>query len=179
MGNSESSCRCFLEGDRTAFESIVSEYRLSLIFFIDRFVHNPDTAEDIAIDVFLYVLLHPRHYNFKTSLKTYLFMLARSRALDHIRRRKAFSTEPIPDNHPSALELEELVLADERKQALHRALSHLADDMQQAVHLVYFAGFSYAQAGQIMKKSPKQIDNLLSRAKSALRTVLRKEGIEL
>ena len=179
MSDSESSYRCFLEGDRAAFEAIVAEHRLGLIFFINRFVRDPDTAEDIAIDVFVYVLLHPRRYNFKTSVKTYLFMLARSRALDWLRRQKAFPTEPIQENFSSQPELEALVLADERKQALHRALDGLSPDMQQAVHLVYFAGFTYAQAGQVMKKTPKQIDNLLSRAKSALRAVLRKEGMEL
>ena len=178
MDNRESDYRCFLEGDRAAFDAIVTEHRLGLIFFINRFVRDPDTAEDIAIDVFVYVLLHPRRYNFKTSLKTYLYMLARSRALDWLRRQKAFPTEPLPGHYPAQAELEEQVLRDERARALHRALGDLTADMQQAVHLVYFDGFSYAQAGQIMKKSPKQIDNLLSRAKTALRTALRKEGMQ-
>lgn len=179
MQSSESSYRCFLEGDEAAFEAIVTQHRLNLIFFINRFVQNPDVAEDIAIDVFVYILVHPKHYNFKTSLKTYLFMLGRSRALDWLRRQKAIPMEPLPENLPAEAELEATVLADERKQALHRAIAQLSRDMQQAVHLVYFEGFTYAQTGQIMKKTPKQIDNLLCRAKSALRTVLRKEGIEL
>jgi len=179
MSDSESSYRCFLEGDKAAFEAILQEHRLNLLFFINSFVRNPDVAEDIAIDVFVYVLMHPRRYNFKTSVKTYLFMLGRSRALDWLRRQKAIPMEPLPENLPAEAELEAAVLADERKQALHRALSRLSSETQQAVHLVYFEGFTYAQAGQIMKKTPKQIDNLLSRGKTALGTILRKEGMEL
>ena len=57
MDNREPNYRCFLEGDRAAFDAIVTEHRLGLIFFINRFVRDPDTAEDIAVDVFVYVLV--------------------------------------------------------------------------------------------------------------------------
>ena len=88
MDNGESSCRRFLQGDKSAFDDILKEYRQSLTFFIYRYVKDYDEAEDIAIDVFVEFLAHPKKYNFKTSLKTYLFMLGRSRALDFLRQSK-------------------------------------------------------------------------------------------
>jgi RNA polymerase sigma-70 factor (ECF subfamily) len=48
--------------------------------------------------------------------------------------------------------------------------------MQIAMHLVYIEELSYKEAAKILKKSPKQVDNLLTRAKSTLRTTLSKEG---
>ena len=47
--------------------------------------------------------------------------------------------------------------------------------MRLAVHLVYFEELSYEEAARVMKKSKKQIDNLLYRAKSFLRSELGKE----
>ena len=72
-------------------------------------------------------------------------------------------------------ELEEAVLADERKRELNAALRELPEDMQAAVHLVYFDGLTYEEAAKVMKKSKKLIDNLLYRAKNELRSILGEE----
>jgi RNA polymerase sigma-70 factor (ECF subfamily) len=51
--------------------------------------------------------------------------------------------------------------------------------MAAAVHLVYFEEMTYAQAAKVMKKSPKQVDNLLYRAKKELRIILGEDGEQL
>jgi len=51
--------------------------------------------------------------------------------------------------------------------------------MREVIHLIYFENLSYEEAAKVMKKNKKQIDNLLYRAKSALRTILGKEGEQL
>lgn len=179
MDNGESSYRRFLLGDETALDEILECYRTRLIFFIDRIVHDWDTAEDIAIDVFVFLLTNPHHYNFKVSLKTYLFMLGRSRALDYLRRRKFLSPDPIPENHPAPWDPETQILMNDRNRMLHAALKTLPADMQQALHLVYFEELNYAETAAVMKKTKKQVDNLLYRGKEKLRAILRKEGLEL
>ena len=179
MDTGASSYRRYLDGDEGAFEQIVKEYFDNLVFFIDGYVHDPAAAEDIAIDTFSDLIVHKRRYNFSVTLKTYLFMLGRSRALDHLRRRKFLSPDPIPENYPAQQDLEAEYLAGEEKQALHRALKTLPNDMQQALHLVYFEDLSYEQTAKVMKKSKKQVDNLLYRGKERLRTILKKDGMEI
>lgn len=177
MESGESSYRRYLDGDQTAFDEIMRLYRNSLTFFINRFVHDPDAAEDLAIDTFMYLIVHRHRYNFKTSLKTYLFMIGRSRALDYIKHRKVANevelTQAAREQGPS---LEEIILLDDRKQRLNRALLNLPGDMQMAVHLVYFEELSYEDAANVMKKNKKQIANLLYRAKVQLRSILGKDG---
>lgn len=175
MDHGESSYRRFLEGDETAFDSIVSTYRPGLILFINRFVRSLETAEDIAIDVFVEVLIHPKRYHFQASLKTYLYMLGRSRALDTLRRGKCLPTTELPEDLADEAELEETIFRDARKRALRSALAELPEQMQQAVYLVYFEDMGYEEAAAVMQKSRKQIDNLLYRAKAALRDKLGKE----
>ena len=179
MESGESSYRRYLDGDESAFEEIMLAYRDSLTFFIHRYVRDLDAAEDIAIDVFTDLVVHPKRYNFETKLKTYLFMLGRSRALNYIkwrqRRQKLEQSAMLPEEE----ELSERLRASERQEVVRQALSQLPLSMREAVELVYFQGLSYQEAGKILKKNAKQVDNLLYRAKGALRSLLGKEGEEL
>ena len=175
MDNGASSYRRYLDGDEDAFGEIVKEYFDNLVFFVDRYVEDPCVAEDIALDVFTQLVVNRHRYNFRVSLKTYLFMMGRSRALDYIRRRKRLNTvalsevEEIADGGQS---LEEKILADQRKRAVNAALGQLEEEMRLAVHLVYFEGLCAEEVAAVLKKNRKQIYNLLYRAKNRLRTIL-------
>ncbi len=178
MDNGASSYRRFLDGDEAAFIPIMETYRDGLIFFIDRYVHDHHAAEDISMDCFVELLVHRHRYNFQVSLKTYLYMLGRSRALSYLRRRRPQPAgqpeewEALPDGRPTP---EETVLADERRRQINAAIAALPTEMQTAVHLIYFEQMSYREAAKVMKKSEKQVDNLLYRAKASLRSTLEKE----
>ena len=178
MDTAASSYRRYLSGEEKAFDEIVKELFDPLVFFVDRYVHDTAAAEDIAIDAFTELVVHKHRYNFKVQLKTYLFMIGRSRALNFIKHRKRLAETDIDDVQLSDDRqlLEEQFVRSERARLLHEALSQLPEAMRTAVHLVYFEGMSYEDAAKVMKKTKKQIDNLLYRAKSALRATLGKEG---
>ena len=141
MDNGASSYRRFLDGDEDAFDNLMKEYFHSLVFFIDGYVHNVHTAEDIAIDTFSDLIVHPNRYNFKVSLKTYLFMVGRCRAIDFLRRGKIInfvelsSGEDVSDDRHI---LEDIVLMDERKILVHKAVDKLPENMRTVIHLIYF-----------------------------------------
>ena len=174
MDNGASSYRRFLDGDKAAFEEIVNELFRPLVFFILGYVGNVHDAEDVAIDAFSDLIVNPRRYNFKTSLKTYLFMIGKSRAVDLLRHRKTAATADLSEAEDLADrdELESTVIRNEEKRALARAVRELPGDMRAAVHLVYFEDMTYDEAAKIMKKTRKQVDNLICRAKSELKKAL-------
>ena len=179
MDNGASSYRRFLDGDESAFDEIMKELFDNLVFFIDRYVHDIHAAEDIAIDSFSDLVVNKHRYNFKVTLKTYLVMLGRSRALNYIKHRKVINFVELTeaDNISAEQEtLEEIILADERKRIVNNALNSLPDDMRVVVHLIYFEDLSYDEAAKVMKKNRKQVDNLLYRAKKELRIILGKDG---
>ncbi|MCI8590160.1 MAG: sigma-70 family RNA polymerase sigma factor [Clostridiales bacterium] len=182
MDNGARSYRRFLEGDESAFDEIMEELFHSLVFFIDRYVHDDHAAEDIAIDVFSDLIVHKHRYHFGVTLKTYLFMLGRSRALDYIKHHKVISftelsfAEPL---HSDEKTLEEMVLSDERKRMVNAAVAKLPEDMRVVIHLIYFEQMTYEEAAKIMKKKRKQVDNLLYRAKKELRILLGEEDLFL
>lgn len=165
MDAAANSYRRFLDGDESAFEEIMQELFCGLVFFINGFVHDPHAAEDIAIDAFSDLVVHRHRYNFRVSLKTYLYMVGRSRALDYLRRRRILRFTELSEAHG---------LADDSA-----ALEQLARDMAAAVRLVYFEEMTYAEAARVMGKKSKQVDNLLYRAKRELQSILGEEGMEL
>ena len=179
MDNGACSYRRFLDGEETAFDEIMKELFDNLVFFINRYVHDLHAAEDIAIDTFSDLVVNKHRYNFKVTLKTYLFMIGRSRALNYIKHRKVINfvelneTDKVPSENET---LEEIIITDEKKRILNNAISSLNDDMRVVVHLIYFEDMSYSEAAKVMGKTKKQIDNLLYRSKAQLRIILGKEG---
>ena len=171
--------RRYLHGEENAFDEIMQEYFLGLVYFVNRYLRDVAAAEDVAMDVFADLIVHRHRYNFRSSLKTYLYMRGRSRALNVLKQRSRMSRldDLSPDDAPRAedAELLEAVLTDERKRTLHAALEKLPEGMREAVQLVLIQGLTYDQAGAVMKKNAKQVDNLLYRAKKELRTILNEE----
>ena len=141
-------------------------------------MHDIHAAEDIAIDAFSDLVVHKHRYNFKVTLKTYVFMLGRSRALDYIKHRKVLSFVELSEAEGLEDEkaLEEFVLADERKRVVNTAIAKLPEDMRVVIHLVYFEEMTYDEAAKVMRKNRKQVDNLLYRAKKELRIILGEDG---
>ena len=180
MDHGASSYRRYLQGDEDAFAEIVKEYFDHLVFFIYRITRDYAAAEDIAMDVFAWVIVHKKRYNFSVSLKTYLFMLGRSRALDYMKRRQKLQTVELteaqqladPESTP-----EEQFLQDARRKIIHQAMDRLQPEMRMAVHLTYFEELSADEAARVLRKNRKQVYNLLYRAKQLLRTALEEEEL--
>ncbi len=173
MQNGENSYRRYLEGDEEAFTEVLELYFNNLTLFINGYLNDIHASEDVAIDTMLELVVHKKRYAFRSSLKTYLFAIARHKALNHLKKHRRTVLVP-PDELELAdrTSLETEVIENERKRRLHRAIAALETELQTAVHLVYIEGMSYKDAAGVMKKSPKQLDNLITRAKSRLKEEL-------
>lgn len=93
MDNGESSYRRFIEGDQSAFDELMDAYRDRLIFFIKGYVRSAEEAQDIAMDTFVEILVHPGRFRFKSSFKTYIYSVARHKAIDFLRKKRTVSDE--------------------------------------------------------------------------------------
>ena len=175
MDNGADSYRRFLNGDESGFDEILELYHDNLIYFINRYVKNFTAAEDLAADTFMELLIHKKRYSFKT----YLFSIARHKAVDYIRREKRFSPVPadeLPEDCTDIDEVEKTVISDETQKKIKEISLTLSEDYATYIHLSVFEGMDNDDIAKIMKKSKKQIANLSYRAKNAMREALRKEG---
>ncbi len=179
MDNGASSYRRFLCGDDNGISEIVFEYKDGLILYLNSYVNNVYIAEELAEDTFFRLLTKKPRFSQRCSFKTWLYSIGRNVAVDYIRQSKRLSSIPLDEieGYISDEEgLERAYIKEERKIAVHKALSQLPPDYRTVLWLVYFDGFSNSEAAKVMKKSDRQIKNLLYRAKQSVKTILEKDG---
>ncbi len=179
MDNGAASYRRFLDGDDEGIAEIVRRYKDGLILYLNGFVNNIYIAEELAEDTFFRLIVKKPRFSGKSSFKTWLYAIGRNIAVDHIRRDSRFSSVPIEDMEAYLIDeagLEHAYIQEERRIVLHKALEKLPSDYQQVLWLVYFEDLSNEETGTVMRKSARQIRNLLYRAKQSLKAVLEREG---
>ncbi|WP_295090885.1 sigma-70 family RNA polymerase sigma factor [Ruminococcus sp.] len=180
MDNGASSYRRFLAGDNEGLAEIVREYSDGLIFYINSYVQNISLAEEIMEDVFVEIALKRPKYKEKSSFKTWLYAIARYTSIDCLKKNSRYYDTPVDEMHNISDEqdLEKSYIREERKILLHKVIVRLVPDYQQVLYLIFFENFSNSEAAKILKKSDKQMKNLVFRAKQALKKELEKEGFE-
>jgi len=178
-GSGEELYRRFRSGDEDAFDELVGLHRESLTLYINSFVKDMYEAEELMIDVFAR-LDEERGYQGKSSLKTYLFAIARNLALRHVKKRGRKEHVPIEEliNELSGGDSspETDYLRGERGEQLRGAIQKLKPEYGEVLRLLYFESMSYTEAAGAMHKTVKQIDNLTYNAKVSLKTMLEGEG---
>ena len=178
MDNGASSYRRFLEGDDNGIVEIVNDYKDGLILYLNKYVSNIHTAEDLAEDTFFKIMVRKPRYTKKYTFQAWLYAIGLNAAIDHIRKQTQYAKTSVDDLEMLASEeatLEQAYIKDEEKIVIHRVLSQLKPEYKQVLWLVYFEGFSNEQAARIMKKSKHQTETLVYRAKRALKRELEKE----
>lgn len=169
--------RQYLKGDKTSFEKLVIRHKNNIMYFISRYTKNTQIAEDISQDVFVYLLVNKDQYDFKYSFKTYLYMIAKCRALNYLKREKRiininhYENIYIDDNH-----LEEAIFKDEASKNVRKVLSKLKPDYQAVIYLTSFEGLKYKEVAKVMDRNINQIKVLINRAKKKMKILLEEEG---
>ena len=180
MDNGASSYRRFLAGDNEGLHELVCEYRTGLILYLNSFVQNIHTAEEFTEDIFFELMIKRPKFSGKSSFKTWLYAIGRNLTAKQLRKYAKLKVVPLESQE--YLSDEENIAGDyirsEQKRAVHQALHRLKLEYRQVLYLSYFEGFSNSETALIMKKSDKQIRDLLYNAKKALRSELERSGFE-
>ena len=170
----------YLAGDDGGLAEIIRDYSAGLTAFLCTVTGDWHAAEEVMEDVFFRLAAKKPKFRGKSSFKTWLYAIGRNAALDYVRRRSKHAENPVEDylnGMPAGDDPETGYLAEETKRTLYACIGRLTPDYRQALTLTYFEDLDNGQAAAVMKKSKRQIENLLYRAKAALRKELEKEGI--
>ena len=166
----------YLQGDGSALEALVQLHGDALTRFAYCIVRDAAAAEDVTADTFAALIVRRKKFRGEAKFRTYLYAAARNRALDYLRKNRRARPLAGLENILISEQGEQDVLASERSRALYAAMQQLPPQYAAALHLVYFEGFAPAEAARILKKSAKQVYNLLSRARASLKSILTQEG---
>lgn len=101
-------------GDEHAFEYLFDIYFIPLCRYMYLYLDNPQEAEELSVDIFMYLWENREQLEIKLSLKAYLFQAARNKCLNSLRNKKhTLSIDDLSDvsqwtEESSSLEMEEL-----------------------------------------------------------------------
>ena len=180
MDNGESSYCRFLAGDDEGLHEIICTYRAGLILYLNSFVQNIHTAEDLTEDTFAEIAMKCPKFAAKSSFKTWLYAIARNITAKHLRKHAKLSVVPLESQEYLADEenLESNYIKTEQEHMVHQALHRLKLEYRQVLYLIYFEEFTNAEAALIMKKSSRQVETLLYNAKKALKSEMERSGFD-
>ena len=178
MDNGASSYRRFLDGDDEGIVEIIRDYKDGLILYINSITGNISVAEEFMEETFVKLVIKKPRFRGKCSFKTWLYTIGRNVAFDSLKKNRNNGTDIIEEYHniPDKENLERDYIKKEQKIVLHKTIGKLNSEYQQVLYLIYFEDFDKDEAAEIMKKSRKQIDNLVYRAKMALKKELERRG---
>ncbi len=178
MDNGASSYRRFLSGDNEGMSELIRDYKDGLTLYINRFVNDICTAEELMEETFVELVVKKPKYSGKSTFKTWLYSVGRYVAMDYFKHSSRYTHVSVAEHYSLSDEedIEKNYIKAEERIMLHRALKKLNPDYGQVLYLIFFEEFDNAEAAEIMKKSKRQIENLIYRAKKALRSELEKEG---
>jgi RNA polymerase sigma-70 factor (ECF subfamily) len=177
-------------GDEAALGELHDRHSALLHAVVLRIVGDRHDAEEVLEDTFWQAWRQAGRYEEgRGGISTWLVMMARSRALDHLRGRRRFREER-RDELSSAAEggadedrlpaspLDDAA-ADEVRRVVARAVAGLPSEQRQTVELAYFRGMSQTE---IAEATGQPLGTVKTRARLALQklrealAVLREDG---
>lgn len=172
-------------GDTLAFNVLVEKYRVPVIHFLYRIVHETALAEELAQEVFLRVYRARASYRPRAKFTTWLFRIATNVALNARRdgrMRRAWETSlegreettraPVEVADPGG-SVEQKMLEAERCAQIRQAVEALPENQRLAVLLHKYQELDYAEIAEILDCSESALKSLLFRAYETLRVRLR------
>ncbi|MCR5310007.1 MAG: RNA polymerase sigma factor [Lachnospiraceae bacterium] len=172
--------RFLKERDESLFKELLERHRNSLTLFLNGMVGSMEDAEELMIDAFALIASGTVHYvpRRDCSFKTWLFAIGRNKARMLLRKRKPIFTELSEDiNSESSLPEPELFEKEDRI-GLYKALREINPDYRQVLFLTYFESMKPDEIARILKKNIKQVYNLTTRGREALKAALERNGFD-
>lgn len=140
-------------GDGQALSEVFDLHSSVVLGLLIRILGRRSEAEEILQEVFLQIWTQADRYDpEKATPRGWMLMLARSRALDRLRRREASQRreETVADE---AIRLvrpvgTERLEASERRSRIHSALGRLTPEQRNCIELAFFEGLTHTQIAE-------------------------------
>ncbi len=183
----EELMRAVCEGDRSAYQTLVSRHLVSISHYAYRMLGNQKDTEDIGQEVFLKLWTNAAKWNpEKARLSTWLHRIAHNLCIDYLRKhgrvqtRESFDEETEQDNsfsdnyslsnnYNNNYSNSENNSDDEKLRLLKQAMDRLPENQRSALSLCHYQGFSNKEAAAIMNISVTALESAIARAKRSLR----------
>lgn len=156
-------------GDKRAMHALYLRYNEAVYAFVASRSGNSDLASDCVHDTMLDVWRSASSFAGKSSVKTWLFSIARNKLVDALRKRGKLSyVEEVPEHEDTAPNPEAAAIAAAESARLHRCLEGLSGPQQAAIRLAFLEDLSYPEVAEVEAVPVGTIKTRIYHAKQAL-----------
>ena len=143
-------------GDAQAWEQLMDQWSPRLYTYMVYNTRSEDDAQDVLSETWLGLVQSIKKFDGNVNLSTFIYSIACRKVADYWRRSK--QTVELPEwlstEAPSSIGVE-----------LQEALDELPELAQQALLLRYHVGLSVAEIAEVLGRSYKATESLLSRVR--------------
>ena len=184
-GTDENLVRSCLEGERSAFEQLVRRHQKGLVNHLYRLTGKPDTARDLAQEVFIKVYTSLATFDPRYRFTTWMYRIASNCAIDHLRKRRpqtcsltvpaaesedrAPSDREFPGNDPTP---HQWLRCREIQERLEASVKALPSSYRQLILLRHQKHCRYDEIARITGLPIGTVKNRIFRAREILRSQL-------
>jgi RNA polymerase sigma-70 factor (ECF subfamily) len=168
--------------DQVAFEALYRRYQGRVYRYLQTLVQDPASAEELVLDVMVAVWKGAGSFRGQSSLSTWIFGIARNKAMDAIRqvmrKQKGWvSLEEAPEQVDSRCDL--VAEAEQKSVAAltRRALATLSSEHREVIQLAFYDELSCREIAEIVGCPLNTVKTRLFYARQHLKKILQGMGV--
>ncbi len=164
-----------VQREHDAFGEFYDHYASRVLGLLFKILNNRSDAEEVLQETFWQVWGKADKFNeHRSSPRIWLFLMARSRAIDHIRRRPktgegtAELREPLCAGESEISDLE----TQESSAKIQNALAELPEDQAESIQLAFYHGLTHTEITQRLNVPLGTVKTRIRSGMQKLRTML-------
>lgn len=163
---------------------LMKAYGDELYRFCQSMLNNPSDAQDVLQITFVQAFKGLAKFESKSSFRTWLYVIARNRCLDEIKKAKRFDarvefTDEVPEPTDLRSKSSELEGDPFMQEVLRKCMAKLSDSVRAALLLRFQSEHSYEEAGAILQEKAGTLQARVARALPALKRCVEENGVTL
>tara|TARA_R100001143_G_C3360727_1_gene135359 strand:- start:2794 stop:3384 length:591 start_codon:yes stop_codon:yes gene_type:complete len=164
--------RAIKNGDQEAFKKFYDESFEKVYIYLSSRGIRSDVAEDLIQKAFIYIWENRQKINPDLSLHAYLFRIAYSRMINHLNRSKPADYDELKTEPNVETPLDKLQLSD-LQESIETAIKKMPERRRSVFEHCFINEFTYKETAEILKISPKTVENHMALALRDLRASLK------
>ena len=157
-------------GDATALETLFRRYQVPLGRHLARILEDPATAEDLVVETFLRLHRHRERWREGTTLRPWIFTIARNLARNRLRARRLWGWLPLSDAWETVVP--PVAARDEIQQRVAAAFAALPVAQREACSLRLLGELSLEEIARVTRAPLGTVKSRLFHGLRRLRVML-------
>lgn len=139
-----------LENRQEAYTRLLVRHKDRVQSFINKLIVNSSESEDLVLMSFDKAFRNLKHYNPKFAFSTWLYSIVQNLCIDHFRKNRQFFVSLEEAQETEDINPEEVLIAEQQKQAIEALISRLKPEYADVIRLRYMQHYAYEEiAGEL------------------------------